>query len=96
MARIVVAPFARDDLRDLIEILKLPKNTRSRVRELIRILETAPEAGAPLEGRWKGFRFILGPWPWMLIIYAYDHDADQVSVVTIQDARRAQAATTSR
>lgn len=42
--------------------------------------------GAPLEGRWEGFRFALRPW--MLIIYAYDETEDRMDVVTIQDARR--------
>ncbi len=52
-----------------------------------------PLLGAPLEGRWRDFRFILGPWRWMLIVYRYDEARDQVVVVTIQDARSARAAT---
>lgn len=96
MARIVVAPSARDDLKDLIAFLKLPSDTRARVKARIRPLAVSPERGAPLEGRWEGFRFILGPWPWMLIVYVYDAGADQVGVVTIQDARRAHAATAGR
>ena len=32
-------------------------------------------------------RFILGPWPWMILIYVYDEDADRVSVVAMYDAR---------
>ena len=40
-----------------------------------------------MEGRWDGFRSILGPWPWVLIVYVYDEAADLVIVVTIQDAR---------
>jgi hypothetical protein len=40
----------------------------------------------------QGFRFILGPWPWMLLVYVYDSVLDQVAVVTIQDARSARAA----
>jgi hypothetical protein len=32
----------------------------------------------------------------MLILFAYDEAADQVAVVTIQDARRAQSATSNR
>jgi plasmid stabilization system protein ParE len=93
MARISVAPSARDELVHLIAFLNLPGDTRARVRARIRPLAEAPERGAPLGGRWVSFRFILGPWPWMLIVYSYDADADQVSVVTIQDARRANAAT---
>jgi hypothetical protein len=52
-------------------------------------------SGSRLEGRWKRFRFILGPWKWMLIVYQFDRKIDQVNVVTIQDARSAAAATSS-
>jgi hypothetical protein len=37
----------------------------------------------------EGFRFILGPWRWLVIVYAFDEDADDVSVLTIQDGRSA-------
>jgi hypothetical protein len=39
---------------------------------------------------------VLGPAPWMLLVYVYDEVSDQVSVVTIQDARSARAATSQR
>jgi hypothetical protein len=52
--------------------------------------------GAPLEGRWAGFRFILGPWRWMIVVYRYDEAIDQVAVVTIRDGRSAGAPKTSR
>lgn len=93
MARVVVAPSAREDLTHLITVLELPENTRARVKSRLRPLSRTPEQGAPLEGRWEGFRFVLGPWPWMLIVYAYSDSEDRVDVVTIQDARRAHAAT---
>jgi len=46
--------------------------------------------------RWHGFRYILGPWRWMLILCVYDEDADQVNVVTVQDSRTARSATSLR
>ena len=95
MARVVVAPSARDDLAHLITVLHLPENTRARVKARLSPLARTPEQGAPLEGRWVGFRFILGPWPWMLIVYAYDQEEDRGDVVTIEDARRAHSATAS-
>jgi hypothetical protein len=52
--------------------------------------------GPPLTGRWRGFRFILGPWSWMLLVYAYDEETGQVSVVTIQDARSAESVTSQK
>ena len=32
-------------------------------------------------------RFVLGPWPWMILVYIYDEAADRVSVVAMYDAR---------
>jgi hypothetical protein len=49
--------------------------------------------GPALRGRWEGFRFILGPWRWMLIVYVYLEDEDRVIVVGIHDARTSGAAT---
>lgn len=96
MAQIKVAPSARDDLTHLITFLKLPRDTRARVKASIRPLSAAPEGGTALTGRWRGYRYILGPWDWMVIVYAYDPVADQVNVVTIQDVRTGHAATGSR
>ena len=96
MARVVVAPTARDDLDQLIDTLSLPQNTSARVRALLQRLADFPRRGPRLEGRWAGFRFILGPWPWMLVVYAFDEEANQVSVVTVQDARSARSATSTR
>jgi hypothetical protein len=48
--------------------------------------------GTLLVGRWEGHRVILGPWRWMLIVYAFDAASDTVNVITIQDARSGAAA----
>jgi plasmid stabilization system protein ParE len=87
MARVVVAEPARQDLADLVRSHSLPASARDRVRRAIEPLAAFPLLGPALEGRWDGFRLILGPRPWMLIVYAYDEEADLVIVVTIQDAR---------
>jgi len=39
---------------------------------------------------------VLGPWRWMLIVYAYLEVEDRVVVVTIQDARSSASATGSQ
>jgi plasmid stabilization system protein ParE len=93
VARVVVAESARADLNALVLSHSLPASTRARVRTSLRPLATFPLLGPALTGRWHGFRFILGPWPWMLPVYVYDGAADQVSVVTVQDSRSARAAT---
>jgi hypothetical protein len=55
-----------------------------------------PRLGPSLDGRWQGFRFVLGPWPWMLLVCSWDEEADEASVLTIQDARSASAAASER
>ncbi len=96
MASVVIAPTARGNLDILIETRSLPASARERFRRSLEPLHEFPLLGAPLGDRWSGFRFILGPWRWMLVVYRYDEELDQVAIVTIQDARSARAATSSR
>lgn len=70
----------------------LPSDTRDRVRTSLEPLGRFPRLGPELTGRWEGFRFILGPWRWMLLIYVFDEHKDRVVVITIQDARTSSAA----
>lgn len=96
MSRVLVAPAALDDLARLVATHSLPPDTPSRVRRSIEPLARFPLLGASLEGRWRDFRFVLGPWRWLLVVYAYDEEADLVAVVTIQDGRASTAATSGR
>jgi hypothetical protein len=41
----------------------------------------------------RNYRFVLGPWRWMLIVYVFDEAQDRVAIVTIQDGRSSRAAT---
>lgn len=95
MARVLVAPAAADDLARIIATHSLPADTTARVRRSIEPLGQFPLLGAPLVGRWRDYRFILGPWRWMLIVYAYDPGTDIVAILTIQDGRTSAAATTA-
>jgi plasmid stabilization system protein ParE len=96
MARVELAQAAVADLERLISTHSLPPDTRERVKRSLRPLEDFPHIGAPLEGRWQGFRFLLGPWRWMLIVYEYFEDEKRVVIVTIQDGRSSRAATAAR
>ena len=96
MTRVLVAPAASFDLERLIVTHSLPADTLARVFKSIEPLEQFPLLGASLEGRWDNYRFVLGPWRWMLIVYAYDRDTDVVAIVTIQDSRSSTAVTTTR
>jgi plasmid stabilization system protein ParE len=93
LAVVLVTQTAEQDLSHLIAEHSLPQDTRRRVRERLRPLARFPSMGSPLEGRWNGSRFLLGPWRWMLLIYEHVEEIDTVFVTTIQDSRRADAAT---
>jgi hypothetical protein len=96
MARVELTHAAVEDLERLIFTHSLPPDTKERVKRSLRPLEDFPYLGAPLVGRWEGFRFLLGPWRWMLIVYEYFEDGKRVVIETIQDGRSSRAATASR
>jgi hypothetical protein len=96
VARVVIAPAAVADLERLILTHSLPAETGLRVRRSIEPLAQFPLLGAMLGGRWGAYRFILGPWRWLLIVYAYDAETDLVAVLTVQDARSSSAVTATR
>jgi hypothetical protein len=96
VARVELAKAAVEDLDTLIRTHSLPPDTRARVARSLRGLEQFPLMGPALTGRWEGFRFLLGPWRWLLLVYVYIESEDRVVVVTIQDARSSTAATASR
>lgn len=96
MARVELAAAAVEDLRALIRTHSLPADTAARVARSLRPLERFPLLGPELTGRWEGFRFVLGPWRWMLLVYVVLEAGDRVVVVTVQDARSSTAVTASR
>lgn len=91
MTEIVVTPRAQRDVNEAIADLGLPGDTWGRVARSLRVLETFPLAGRALEGRWAPVRFILGPWPWMILLYLYDEPSERVDVVAAVDARASTA-----
>jgi hypothetical protein len=86
-----LSTIAIEDLDRMIVTHSLPADTRARVKRSLGLLERFPRLGRQLEGRWKPFRFILGPWRWMLIVYVCDEQRDEVLIATIQDARSSTA-----
>ncbi|MGZ5213937.1 MAG: hypothetical protein ACXWXM_09515 [Actinomycetota bacterium] len=86
MARVELATAAVEDLEHLIRSHNLPLDTPERVKHSIAPLERLPLLGAELRGRWSDFRFLLGPWRWMILVYVVLEN-DRVIVVTIQDGR---------
>jgi plasmid stabilization system protein ParE len=85
LPRVLVTPRAEQDLREAIAALGLPADTWKRVARRLRTLETFPRLGPTLPGRDQ--RYLLGPWPWMIVVYRIDAEADVVWILAIYDAR---------
>jgi len=96
MPRVIVTPRALADLDELIEVLGLPPTTRSRVQRSLRVLERFPLAGRALHGRWSGMRFLIGPWPWMILVYVHEPADDAIAIVAVHDGRSSTAASHDR
>jgi hypothetical protein len=96
VARVELAGVAIEDLDTLIRTHSLPADTRARVAHSLRALERFPLMGPALSGRWEGFRFLLGPWRWLLLVYVFIEPEGRVVVVTVQDGRSGNAASTAR
>jgi plasmid stabilization system protein ParE len=93
VARVELAAAAVEDLERLIRTHSLPPDTWKRIVGSLRSLELFPRMGPALSDRWEGFRFVLGPWRWMLLVYLVIEDEDRVVVVTVQDGRSSTAVT---
>lgn len=92
MARAEISAAALEDLERLIASHSLPADTRERARRSLGHLERFPLLGPALSGRWEGFRFLLGPWRWLIMVYVYVEEDDRVVVVTVHDGRAAATA----
>jgi plasmid stabilization system protein ParE len=95
VTQVKLSAVAVEDLERLILTHSLPGDTRQRVARSLRPLQRFPRIGHALDRRWSRFRFVLGPWRWLLIVYAHDEQRDEVLVVTMQDARSSSAATSA-
>ncbi len=95
MAEVKLSLAAVESLDRLVLTHSLSPDTKVRVKRSLRVLERFPRIGRELEGSWQPFRFVLGPWRWLLIFYVYDEQEDVVLVLTTQDARSSTAVTSS-
>jgi plasmid stabilization system protein ParE len=96
LAQLIVTPRAERDVNEAIADLGLPADTWARVGRSLRLLEDFPLTGRALDGRWSAARFLLGPWPWMILVYRYDEPSNRVFLVAVHDARSATSATAAR
>jgi hypothetical protein len=96
VARVELARAAVDDLDALIRTHSLSPDTRAGVARSLGGLEELPLLGPALGGRWEGLRVLLGPWRWLLLVYAFIESEDRVVVVTVHDARSSTTAAGAR
>jgi len=55
---------------EAISVFNLPDDAWARIARSLGTRETFPLAGTELGGRWAPARFVLGPWYWMILLYA--------------------------
>jgi plasmid stabilization system protein ParE len=82
---------ALTDLDQLVLTHHLPPDTRDRLEDSARPLERFPRFG-PEIGNLPGgaeLRFLIGPWPWLILIYLYIESEDRIGVVSVEDGRAA-------
>lgn len=74
----------------------LPPDTRDRVESSAEPLSRFPRFGPELRERPdRGeLRFLIGPWPWLVIVYLYLESEDRVVLVSVEDGRAATASIT--
>jgi plasmid stabilization system protein ParE len=96
VARVFWAESARSALDQLILSHSLPADTRDRVKRSLLPLGRFPRLGpeiAQLEDG-KELRFLIGPRPWLVLVYIYDDETDRVTVVSPEDGRAAASTVT--
>ncbi len=97
MARLEVSSAAAEDIARLFLTHSLPQGTNERIKRSLRSLARFPRLGTALEGGgWDGFRFALGPWRWMVIVYDFHEEQDLAVIATVQDGRSSSSATAGR
>jgi plasmid stabilization system protein ParE len=97
VSKLLVSPTAADALARLIRTHSLPADTKDRFKRSVAPLAEFPRLGRELEeGGFAGTRFLLGPWLWLVIVYSDEADADEVWILTVEDARSSTAVTNFR
>ena len=98
MARLQWSERALATLDQLVLTHSLPTDTRLRIetsaRPLARFLRIGPQlrdlpGGAEL-------RFLIGPWPWLVIVYVVFAGENRVVIASVEDGRRSAASTVTR
>jgi plasmid stabilization system protein ParE len=91
MTRLEWSERALSELDQLVLSHHLPPDTRDRIESSARPLERFPRFGPEIGELPDGaeLRFLIGPWPWLVIVYLYLEAEDRIGVVAIEDGRAA-------
>lgn len=94
MPRLEWSEQALAGLDQLVLSHSLPADTRLRVEQSAQVLRRFPRFGPELRTLPDGaeLRFLIGPWPWLVIVYLYLVSERRAVVVSIEDGRAASAA----
>ena len=93
MPRLEWSEQALSRLDQLVLSHHLPPDTRTRIEDSARPLARFPRFGPEIDELPDGgeLRFLVGPWPWLVIVYLYIESEDRVGIVSIEDGRAATA-----
>ncbi len=95
MPRLEWSEQALSGLDRLVLTHRLPTDTRERVEASAQPLERFPRIGPEIRTLADGsLRFLVGPWPWLLIIYLYLEADERVVIVSVEDGRAAESTIT--
>jgi plasmid stabilization system protein ParE len=91
MTRLEWSERALADLDRLVVTHHLPAHTRERIESSARPLRRFPRFGPEIRTLPDGaeLRFLIGPWPWLVIVYLYLASDDRAAAVAIEDGRAA-------
>jgi plasmid stabilization system protein ParE len=97
MARLAWTESAVAQLERLVLTHSLPANTRERTEASVGLLAQFPQLGCEIGERGgTTLSFVLGPWPWMVLVYTYLEGDDLALVVAVEDGRSARSSITGR
>jgi plasmid stabilization system protein ParE len=96
VARVEWSKEAARSLERLILTHSLPADTKARVRQSLEPLGEFPLIGPAISARGRDLRFVVGPWRWLIIVYAFFSEEDRVVIVAVEDGRSSSAVTSRR
>lgn len=90
MTRLEWSEQALSGLDLLVLTHSLPADTRERIEASAQPLERFPLLGPEIRKAAEGsLRFLIGPWPWLLIVYLHLEADDRLVIVSVEDGRAA-------